>query len=44
LANLPKSQKAEGPDYLGVLKITDIPQVSEAVASQAEVKIKQMPD
>src|SRR4029077_18893254 len=30
LPDLPKSQ-IEGPDYLGVLKITDIPQVREAV-------------
>jgi hypothetical protein len=37
LANLPKSHR-EGPDYLNVLKITDIPQVGEAVAAQAELK------
>ena len=32
LVDLPKSQK-EGPDYLGVLKVTDIPQVTEAEAA-----------
>ena len=32
LVDLPKSQ-LEGPDYLGVLKITDIPQVREAEAA-----------
>ena len=37
LANLPKSHR-EGPDYLNVLKITDIPQVKEAVATRAELK------
>lgn len=37
LANLPKSQR-EGPDYLNVLKITDIPQVAEAVGAQVELK------
>jgi len=37
LANLPKSHR-EGPDYLGVLKITNIPQVAETVAAQAELK------
>jgi dienelactone hydrolase len=37
LTNLPKSH-TEGPDYLGVLKLTDIPQVKEAVAAQAELK------
>jgi hypothetical protein len=39
LANLPKSHR-EGPDYLNVLKITNIPQVTEAVAGQAEVKLE----
>jgi dienelactone hydrolase len=39
LANLPKSQR-EGPDYLNVLKITDIPQVKEAVAIRAELKLE----
>jgi hypothetical protein len=39
LVNLPRSQ-IEGPDYLGVLKITDIPQVKEAVAAQSELKIE----
>jgi hypothetical protein len=33
LTNLPKSQR-EGPDYLNVLKITDIPQVMEAEAAK----------
>ena len=37
LVNLPKSHM-QGPDYLNVLKITDIPQVAEAVAGQAELK------
>jgi len=32
LVDLPKSQM-EGPDYLGVLKVTDIPQVTEAEAA-----------
>jgi hypothetical protein len=32
LVDLPKSQ-TEGPDYLGVLKVTDIPQVTEAEAA-----------
>jgi hypothetical protein len=39
LANLPKSHR-EGPDYLNVLKITDIPQVAETVAAQAELKLE----
>jgi hypothetical protein len=39
LANLPKSHR-EGPDYLNVLKITDIPQVKEAVATRAELKLE----
>ena len=39
LLNLPESQKKEGPDYLGVLKITDIPEIKAAVASHAELKI-----
>jgi hypothetical protein len=38
LTDLPKSQQRDGPDYLGVLKLTDIPEVKEAVASQAELK------
>jgi dienelactone hydrolase len=37
LNNLPKSQ-AEGPDYLGVLRFTDIPQVLEAVGAKAVVR------
>ena len=32
LLNLPKSQM-KGPDYLGVLKVTDIPEVTEAEAA-----------
>ncbi len=37
LTGLPKSH-TEGPDYLGVLKITDIPEVVDAVAAHASVK------
>ena len=37
LANLPPSHVV-GPDYLGVLKICDIPQVLEAESHRAEVK------
>jgi len=36
LSNLPKSQ-TEGPDYLGVMRFTDIPQVLEAVGTKAVV-------
>src|SRR5262249_16424578 len=36
LVDAPKSQR-EGPDYLGVLKICDIPQVIEAVKERTEV-------
>jgi len=36
LSNLPKSH-TEGPDYLGVLRFTNIPQVLEAVGSKATV-------
>lgn len=39
LVNLPEAQR-EGPDYLGVLKITDIFQVKEAVATQTELKLE----
>jgi hypothetical protein len=39
LANLPKSHM-QGPDYLNVLKITDIPQVKEAVATRTELKLE----
>jgi dienelactone hydrolase len=40
LVNQPKSHRdAAAPDYLGILKITDIPQVTEAVAGQMEVKL-----
>jgi hypothetical protein len=38
LTTLPKSHR-EGPDYLGVLKLTDIPQVKEAVAAKADLKV-----
>jgi dienelactone hydrolase len=37
LNNLPKSH-TEGPDYLGVVRFTDIPQVLEAVGSKATVR------
>jgi hypothetical protein len=41
LVNLPKSHMdAVAPDYLGVLKITDISQVMEAVAGGAELKLE----
>ncbi len=41
LVNLPKTHMdASVPDYLNVLKITDIPQVTEAVSGQAEVKLE----
>jgi hypothetical protein len=30
----------QGPDYLNVLKITDIPQVKEAVATRTELKLE----
>jgi dienelactone hydrolase len=36
LTGLPKSH-AEGPDYLGVLKLCDIPQVRDAETEQAEI-------
>jgi hypothetical protein len=39
LTNLPESQ-VQGPDYLGVLKICDIPQVRDAVATRAELTLK----
>ena len=39
LVNLPKSHM-EGPDYLGVLKVTDIPQVTEAIADRVELKLE----
>ena len=29
----------QDPDYLNVLKITDIPQVAEAVAGQVDLKL-----
>jgi len=41
LSNVPQSQATEGPDYLGVLKVTDIPQVEEAVKSTTEINISQ---
>ncbi|MGC3960387.1 MAG: prolyl oligopeptidase family serine peptidase [Verrucomicrobiota bacterium] len=37
LSGLPKSH-TEGPDYLGVLRITDIPQVLETVGDKAVLK------
>jgi dienelactone hydrolase len=37
LNDLPKSH-AEGPDYLGVLRFTDIPQVLESVGAKAVVR------
>jgi dienelactone hydrolase len=37
LKNLPKSQ-IDGPDYLGILKICDLPQVLEAEAKQAVIR------
>ena len=41
LVDLPKSHmNANVPDYLNVLKFTDIPQVREAEAGQAEVKLE----
>jgi hypothetical protein len=36
LTNLPKSH-LEGPDYLGVLKLCDLPQVRTAEAEKAEI-------
>jgi len=38
LSGLPASQ-IEGPDYLGVLKITDLPEVKTAVRQSAELKL-----
>jgi dienelactone hydrolase len=41
LVNLPKSHMdAAAPDYLGVLKVTDIPQVTEVVADSADLKLE----
>jgi dienelactone hydrolase len=39
LVNLPKSHM-EGPDYLGVLKVTDISHVKDAVADSVELKLE----
>jgi hypothetical protein len=39
LVDLPKSHM-EGPDYLGVLKVTDISQVTEVVAGRVELKLE----
>jgi dienelactone hydrolase len=39
LTQLPKSHR-EGPDYLNVLKVVDIPQVLDLAAERAEVKVK----
>ena len=38
LTNLPESQM-QGPDYLNVLKITDIPEVKMAIADQTDLKL-----
>jgi hypothetical protein len=38
LVNLPKSH-IEGPDYLGILKLTDIPKVKDLVTVHTELKI-----
>ena len=39
LTDLPKSHMdAAAPDYLNVLKFTDIPEVTAAVATQAKVE------
>jgi hypothetical protein len=41
LIDLPKTHMdANAPDYLNVLKFTDIPQVTEAVSGQAEMKLE----
>jgi X-Pro dipeptidyl-peptidase (S15 family) len=41
LVNLPKTQMdAAVPDYLGVLKFTDIPEATEAVAEHAKVSVQ----
>ena len=41
LVDLPMTHRdAAAPDYLNVLKITDIPQVTEAESDQAEVKLE----
>jgi len=41
LIDLPETHMdANAPDYLNVLKFTDIPQVTEAVSGQAEVKLE----
>ncbi len=37
LSELPKSH-AEGPDYLGVLRVTDVPEVTEALGSKVSVR------
>jgi len=37
LGDLPKSQ-IEGPDYLGVLRVTDVPEVVEALGSKVGVR------
>ena len=39
LLQLPRSH-VDGPDYLGVLKLCDIPQVLEAETNQAAVKVE----
>ncbi len=40
LTRLPKSQR-DGPDYLNVLKLVDIPQVLELAREQAEVEVRE---
>ena len=37
LSNLPKSH-GEGPDYLGVLRVTDVPEVIESLGSKVSVR------
>jgi len=40
LTDAPSSQAETGPDYLGVLKVTDLPQVEEAVRATADLTIR----
>ena len=37
LSELSKSH-AEGPDYLGILRVTDVPEVTEALGSKVSVR------
>ena len=39
LSGLPASQ-IEGPDYLGILKLTDIPEIREAVSAEAAISLE----